>query len=1073
MYPEYEDFYLHVGWPGSDGRYPIQVVYSPCGETRQPVWQENSLRLPANQHILDYLAELIAEPQEVERLGKSLYEFLFPVEIEEIFRRCLEDKTRGLRIRLRVDPGELSLLPWEYCYDPRSRQFLALERQTPIVRYIAEEFAAPTMLNMPRPVKLLVVLAAPSDQPALDLEHEEAGIRQALCNVPVELRFLRHATIEKLHDHLLEFEPHILHFSGHGVDSNGSGALALENPQSGATDPLTARQLRGLLNRMGITLAVLTACETARHDTRDALMGVAQALIREEIPAVIAMQFLISETVSLLFTRRFYDFLFRGEPLERIVTETRVGIDINSDHDRISWGIPALFMRARNGFLWKPEPAVQRSVLDSLTTSDLRLGRDVAQFTARTTREIFLKKVYGQWVVEVLARSVPSAERRIEFVLQRVSDDSEIHASSITTVFEEADCGLLILGAPGAGKTIALCELIRDLIHYAVQDAAVPLPVILRLATWRQGQRGGLQAWVDEQLKAQYGLGQTHLDEIKSRGLVLLLDGLDEVRLHDRAACAAEINAFCAHSGWINLAVTCRDEDYADLTAAGYALMIPPRQVIRIMPLDVDRIDTFLKHLDRVGVRTDYLYPLLEHERTPLMTDVILQTYEGRLSEQVQALQVSNIWGQYVDRKFYDEGSRRKAAGDDLPFTPTHTRRWLAWLAHQLDRRTQDRHRFFMEEIQPDWLPLLWRIGSSCLTFGILFLAAYIVTRFVITTGMPIFYGEEEAQNLLADSRLLTVPLASLWIASFIWVISRRSASFTGPIIIGFLTGVVFGSMIYVPYQELPILALIGGGITTLIVIPLVRLLIKILGFSQRQIVCVKRRRWDWKKAGSGLFIGMVFISIISLVSDIARAMFFERMQFWQAFQQSFTLDTIVWWNWGLPGLLSMGLFFLLVFGMSWGDIVLRDEIAQPNQGIKDSGRIGLVVAGGALAAGVVFSIGIGLPCFLGFGTKASTGACTAGEPGSLFSGLGLGAGYGLVLALIFGFIFGGFAWLRHYIVRLMFYLNRRQIPWRLGSFLKYAARMGMLRSVGGGFEFIDQALQEHFSKYEMPEDFR
>ena len=304
MYSEYEDFYLHVGWPNEQGRFPIHVVQSPCGETRQPVWQENKLRLPAYRHVLDYLEELIAEPEEVELLGKSLHEFLFPTRVDEIFRRCCDDRERGLRIRLRVDPEELSLLPWEFCFDPRTRQYLALERQTPIVRYIAEGFAAPTTLTMPRPVKLLVVLAAPKDQPALDMEREEAGIRQALRNVPVDISVLRHATIDKLHDALLDFEPHILHFSGHGVVSGGYGALALETPQSANTAPLTARQLRSLLNRMGITLAVLNACETARHSTRDALMGVAQALIREEIPAVIAMQFLVSETVALMFTRR-------------------------------------------------------------------------------------------------------------------------------------------------------------------------------------------------------------------------------------------------------------------------------------------------------------------------------------------------------------------------------------------------------------------------------------------------------------------------------------------------------------------------------------------------------------------------------------------------------------------------------------------------------------------------------------------------------------------------------------------------------------------------------------------------
>ena len=65
---EYDDFYLHVGWPDEKGHFPVQVVQSPRGETRKPVWQENQLHLPEYQYILDYLYELIADPQEVELL---------------------------------------------------------------------------------------------------------------------------------------------------------------------------------------------------------------------------------------------------------------------------------------------------------------------------------------------------------------------------------------------------------------------------------------------------------------------------------------------------------------------------------------------------------------------------------------------------------------------------------------------------------------------------------------------------------------------------------------------------------------------------------------------------------------------------------------------------------------------------------------------------------------------------------------------------------------------------------------------------------------------------------------------
>jgi len=1062
MITEYEDFYLHIGWPDERGRFPVHVVQSPCGETRQPVWQENSLRLPACRHVLDYLEELIAEPEEVQLLGQSLHAFLFPAEVDEIFRRCREDRDKGLRVRLRIDPEELSLLPWEYCYDPRTRQYLALERQTPIVRYIAEGFAAPTTLTMPRPVRLLVVLASPKDQPELDMAREEAGICQALQNVPVDLTVLHHATVEKLHDALLQVEPHILHFSGHGVVSNGFGALALEDPVTGETDPLSARQLRSLLNRMGITLAVLNACETARHSTRDALMGVAQALIREEIPAVIAMQFLVSETVALMFTRRLYEFLFRGDPLEKIVTETRVGIDIHAEDDRISWGIPVLFMRARDGHLWQPDPVQMGSGLDSLVTADLVSRAYVSQAQPATTDSIFLKKMYRQWVVDVLSRSIPNAERRIDFVFGRRGDGVALAGQTITGVFGELDNGLLLLGAAGAGKTMALCELARDLIQRARVQPAQPLPVLLRLAPWRQYPRQTLSDWVDGQLKAQYGLGQTHIDELRSRGLILLLDGLDEVCSEHLASCTKAINEHCSQEGWINIAVTCRAGYYADLENAGTGLTVPRKQVVTLAPLEAARIGHFLDQLDRVGIDVTHLRSLLEHERTPLMTDVILQTYEGKPADYLKEVRAADVWENYVARKFEDEKVRRESAGSSMPYSPAMTRQWLGWVARQLRLHTRDQHRFFVDELQPNWLSR-GVLLSDALTFAILLALAYLLTQFTLRAGLPILYGEEGVQNLQNTYLWVAMPLVSLWIVLLIWAFARRSPGNFVPIVLGVLSGIVFGVTIWIPYRGMPALALIGGTIASAIAVVLVRTLIRILGCSDKQIVCVKRRKWNWVKAGSGLLVGVVFVLVISLISDVARAMFFDGMQLGPALQRALSFDTVVWWNWGLPGLLSISLFFLLALGLSWGEVDLRDEVDQPNQGIIDSGRNGVIVAAGGLVAGLIFGLAIGLPCFLGIGFKAAGGSCAAGELSSLWSGLAFGLGIGAILGLIAGQILGGFAWLRHYLTRSLLYVNHRQIPWRLEVFLIYATRMHLLRRVGGGFEFIDQELQAYF----------
>jgi hypothetical protein len=1067
MKMKYEDFYLHVGWPDERGQYPIHVIQSPRGETRQPVWQKNNLNLPNFRNILDYLSELIAEPDEVEDFGKALHRFLFPSEVYDIFKRSREEKSSGIRIRLRIDPEELSLLPWEYCYDEETRQFLALERETPITRYIAEGFATPATLTMPHPVKMVVVLAAPRDQPELDIDREEDGIRRALKDIPANLTVLRHATIEKLHDTLLDIEPQILHFSGHGVLKDGLGALALENPETRNTDALTAKQVRGLVNRLGITMTVLNACETAKHSSRDALMGVAQALIREGIPAVIAMQFLVSETVSLMFTRRLYDFMFRGDSLEQIVTETRVGIDINFDNDNISWGIPVLFMRSKDGLLWKPEATHRRSGLDSLKTEDLKIYASARPTQASTTESIMLKKVHRKWVIDLLSTAIPNAERRIEFVLQREIDGTSLSGKTLLTVFDEMDNCFLLLGAPGAGKTIALCELIRDLILRASDDDKYPIPVVLRLATWRRGHRQDLNDWVNEQIHQEYGLGKTHIVEIRERGLLLLLDGLDEVHPEEQQSCVEAINNYCADAGWINIVVTCRSGEYTNLQSSRISLKIPESQVIRIMPLGPHRITQFLNRLDRVGIDVTHMHSLLENERTPLMTDVILQTYEGKSVGDVEKIKVSDIWENYVERKFEDEDHRRKLAGTSPPYEPAITKKYLSWLARQLGAHTQDLHRFYLEEIQPDWLSKKGMVGFYLTGFLILLIIASIAVQFEVLTFLPILFGEEGVQNFLSEFTRITVPLGSLWVASFIWIISRRSSRYFGPVIIGLMSGCVIGSMLWIPYREMPTLALIGGGIAAVAAMILFRKVIRILGFSSK-IVCVKRKKWDWQKAINGLLVGIIVVFLVGFISDVSRAIFLEGMGFRSALGQAFTLNTIVWWNWVLPGLFCWGFFFFLVFGLGWGEVVLKDEVALPNQGIIDSGKTGVLMGIGGIGAGLIFSLVIGVPCYFGLGWKASSGLCIPGDLVSLLSGLGVGMASGFLLGLIFGLIFGGFAWIQHYLVRSILYLEHRQFPWRFEKFLNYACKLNLLRNVGGGYEFVDQDLQAHFAHSEF-----
>ncbi|HEX2370177.1 MAG TPA: CHAT domain-containing protein, partial [Acidimicrobiia bacterium] len=55
-----------------------------------------------------------------------------------------------------------------------------------------------------------------------------------------------------------------------------------------------------------LRLALLNACEGARGSASDPFAGAAQSLVQQGIPAVIAMQFPITDRAAILFAQEFY-----------------------------------------------------------------------------------------------------------------------------------------------------------------------------------------------------------------------------------------------------------------------------------------------------------------------------------------------------------------------------------------------------------------------------------------------------------------------------------------------------------------------------------------------------------------------------------------------------------------------------------------------------------------------------------------------------------------------------------------------------------------------------------------------
>ena len=360
----YENFDIRIGLRRADGHYPVSAE-SLGGETGEVL-----RKLPVDDEdfndLLEYLRELIAEPDDARQFGQQLHEFLFTPEVWNLFTRSLEiakgKGKKGLRILLRfnLDSPKLNRIPWEYCTDDRN--FLALNNETPVLRYLPTN-RAPSPITVPETVRILVVLANPSGTAELSLDKEKERIEKALAKLVksnrVEIQVLTNATRRELRRSFRKFDPHILHFSGHGtLNKNGEGALLLVGDDGNSVE-VDADDLMVLLRSSSVKLVVLSACETAAIDEdaavrgeNPAILGVAPRLVWDGVPAVVGMQFAVPDAMAVQFMQDLYEFLADGEPLDAAVTEARIGAYFDDD-ESIFWAIPVLFMRAPNGNIWQ------------------------------------------------------------------------------------------------------------------------------------------------------------------------------------------------------------------------------------------------------------------------------------------------------------------------------------------------------------------------------------------------------------------------------------------------------------------------------------------------------------------------------------------------------------------------------------------------------------------------------------------------------------------------------------------------------------------------------------------------
>jgi predicted NACHT family NTPase len=585
--------------------------------------------------------------------------------------------------------------------------------------------------------------------------------------------------------------------------------------------------------------------------------------------------------------------------------------------------------------------------------------------------------------------------------------------TSILEVFDSTEIAgkLLILGAPGSGKTTTQLELAQALVKRAEEQPDYPVPVLFNLSSWKDNKQP-IHDWLVTELKSKYGVQKNiGYDWVNNCQILPMLDGLDELQNSRQKPCIKAINQLVQGEYRPQYLVVCsRSEEYTN-----YKTRLQLNGTIYLQPLHKNQICKYLADVNHTDL---WFYisneiNLLELTKIPLVLNIVILAYQEIFRnswENVSKEQWDNMstkeWIQtpssnsfnleyllisYIQLMLKWNINSKVYIKQRLP-AARQTQLWLVWLAQQLDKESQTE--FFLESIQPTCLKnnrqkwiyrfvFMLNIGLSSGLIGLIF--GSITFGLYSGLGVAIFFACIVTFNLI-------------------------SASFSN-------------LKKYKNTQDL-------SGIRKDVLDFLSDILENKFNIDN-PILPVGYLHWSWKKFLRAVMVSLIrgFLVWTFLVS---------------IFQQPMT-----------SALVFICVFILVDLSISASGIFDKPDIERQinfNQGIQQS-----IITAGLVAVFTCFSFVI--PFWINKVWKTS-----------IITELVLIVG--LLFGVFRWQATGGLFCIQHFSLRLVLYFNG-YIPWNYARFLDYCTERMLLQRVGGRYRFIHKLLQDHFAQMEFKRDSR
>ena len=907
--------------------------------------------------------------------------------------------------------------------------------------------------------KILILAANPRKD--LDLRREihilKSVIERSQFQDEFQIKIGFGISSDEIQRLFLEHQPRIVHFCGHGAGKQGLVFEDDEKSEKLVSNEALSDLFKHFANQVECVL--LNACYSDIQATE----------ISHHINYVIGMKQAIRDDAAIVFTRGFYQALAYGQSIENSYKLGCNAIKIQSDNSYESSSITSeterkfinrkLVSQSLPEYL-KPQlkikspltPFANDEVLNSSESSldlielvqdeinrnryredienDFKLGKNDFNRKQSLTRQeyrwrqVLLSKVKEGWIKGVLEKSLFSQVLFEQAITNRpdaiprpfsgleefsVESDKSFEFIQASDIFEGMGAGrtLLILGEPGTGKTISLLKLAERLINRTEQDLSLPIPVVFNLSSWSI-KRESITDWLVEELQDRYqaskALGQKWIEQEE---LILLLDGLDEVKTEYRNDCVRALNQFLDTHGITEMVVCCRLQDYEFLSER-----LKLRSAICIQPLSSEYINWYLEDVGKPLLGLKELLQrdkeLEEFAKTPLIFSVMSITYQGysleAISQEINIKQerYKRLFDSYIERMLQRRKIKHKCFNKNV-------KRWLSIIAKNMVENCQSL--FFIENIQPiDLLDkkiehFIYNRGVRLLTslygiiLGLIFGGAIFGRYGSILFGI-LYFGITNIFFQILIFASIFEPKDSIY-----FNLSRKNIKPYPILKISYekITK-AFDKSMQVSLKLIFIIATLA--IASSILVNFIELIFEIISQKENLIVLIVK------------FLGKTLLSFLNVFIT------------------------------SIPGFIFTSIAYISPFILIVEAAEEIKETTFSNQGIWKS----------LTNSFIVFLVVIFMFSFIG------------GLVSLIFNSFINGAKLGLLVGGVMGCFLSlvpGIACIQHFTLRLILFI-KNNAPWNYSNFLNYSTERLFIQKVGGGYIFIHRMLMEHFAQMKI-----